>query len=164
MLAAFVDGEGTITIDKTKKRAGRYAYTQRLQIANTDVRLIDWLVENFGGSYPKPYKDKNETHKDHYNWKIFSVNSYKLIKIMRPYLILKGEQADNAMELWERINKFHYVSTNPMPYYKKKIAEEIYQRNKVLNMRGKNVNDGSDVSKLVHKLVRRKTITLEDFE
>ena len=51
-LAGIIDGEGTIVIAKGKIRKGRinHPYSLRLVVMNTDIRLIEWLKENFGGS------------------------------------------------------------------------------------------------------------------
>jgi len=112
MLASFVDGEGAISIGKRKFPSGDSYYSQRLFIGNTDIRLIEWLIENFGGSYPKA-KNRGENRKDMYQWVLSGYNSYKLIKKIRPYLILKQEQADCAIELYEKVNKWNYKAECP---------------------------------------------------
>lgn len=136
MLAAFVDGEGTINIGMRKFPSGDSYYQQRLSVGNTNIRLIEWLIENFGGSFPKA-TNRGENRKDMYLWELSGSNSYKLIKKIRPYLILKQEQADCAIELYEKVSKWNYNSSKPLPEHKKKLAKELYQRNKVLNKNGK---------------------------
>lgn len=140
-LAAFVDGEGTIGINRTLLLSGGYSYSQRLLVTGTDIRLMNWLVDNFGGKFPKEQKRKRENHKDLYEWQLCGYKSYNLIKKIRKYLLLKQEQADCAMELYVKFTKLHYGSTNPIPDYKRKLAEELYQMNKKLNRKGKYNND-----------------------
>lgn len=144
MLAAFIDGEGYIGILKAKheqREHENYSYGQRLQVTNTDIRLMEWLVENFGGKIPKPTKDKRETRKDKYAWSRTGTDSYKLLKLIRPYLIMKYEQADLAIELYEKVTKWHYRGFKKMPVHKRKLAEELHQRCKELNKKGKDDDD-----------------------
>lgn len=160
-LAAFVDGEGYIGIGKYQAPRGYFTYRQRLQIVNTDVRLIEWLIKNFGGVFPKVVSDKRESskgrkHKDKYNWALSGSDSYKLIKNIQPYLILKQEQADNAIELYEKVSKFHYSYNNQMPLHKRKLAEDIFQRNKELNMKGK--YEGEEIDVLVSLKIRKDVL------
>ena len=156
-LAAFVDGEGTIGIYRALRK-NKYNYHQILEISNTDIRLIEWLVNNFGGSFPK-VEGRSGNRKNAYHWTLTGSNSYKLIKKIRPYLLLKQEQADCAIELYDKLSKWNYGSRKPLPYHKRKLGESLYQRNKVLNMKGKNEEKLDVEPKLV-----RKITTLEEFE
>lgn len=163
MLAAFIDGEGTIGIYRNVSTAGYFNYHQVIELINTDIRLIEWLVENFGGRDPKPYKVKGDNRKDAYPWQLSGSNSYKLIKKIRSYLILKQEQADNAIELWEKVSKWHYGggginNRRLMPVHKRKLAEELYQRNKELNMRGTRNKDNIEIEIPVTVKVRKDVL------
>ena len=155
-LAAFVDGEGTIGIRKHKDPSGCYVYQQGIQVANTDIRLIYWLVENFGGKFPKVVKDDRENRKDWYAWRLSSYNSYKIIKNIIPYLLLKQEQADNAIKLYEKVSKWKYGGSHPRPEHKTKLCEELYQKNRKLNMRGKVTN--VEVEVLVPVKIRKDVL------
>jgi len=141
-LAAFVDGEGSIRVQRftvrreVNRRLKAYlGYAQQLDIANTDFRLIEWLLENFGGKIPNPKKTK-DNQKGVYHWSLSGSNSYALLKKIRPYLLLKQEQADCAIELWEKVSKWNYGGNKPMPKHKRELAETLYQRCKKLNIRG----------------------------
>lgn len=161
-LAGIIDGEGTIGIHKSHHKytniEGGYTYQQYLEVTNTNILLLDWLVENFGGSISKRYKS-SERHKDAYKWFVTGRKSYKLIKTIRSYLLIKQEQADCAIELWEKVSKWHYGANNRRPLYKTKLAEGIFQRNKELNKRGVD-----DVNQNIEPKLIRKVITLEEFE
>lgn len=50
-MAAFIDGEGTIGVYKLISSNGKYSYYQRISVGNTDIRLIEWVIENFGEKY-----------------------------------------------------------------------------------------------------------------
>ena len=155
MMAAFVDGEGTIAIAMRRTSYG-HVYNQTILVANTDIRLVEWLVDNFGGIFPKA-RVRGENLKDTYLWQLYGSHSYKLIKKIHPYLILKQEQADNAIELWERVSILNYGGNKSMPAHKRKLAEELYHRNKKLNMRGKS-EDIEEVEVLVPVNVRKDVL------
>lgn len=151
-LAAFVDGEGTIGITRqSRKPSYNYRYHERLQIVNTDIRLINWLVDNFGGKLPQPI-DNGENHKDKYSWELGGYSSYKLIKRIYPYLILKQEQADCCIELYEKVST-RLDNNKPLTGYKKELAERLYQKCKELNKRGiiSNNNEEIEVSVKIRK-------------
>jgi len=157
-LAAFVDGEGTISIFKAGK-----GYAQHLVVTNCDIRLIAWLVDNFGGKFPKPIKHENENHKDVYMWRLHGMNSYKLIKKIRQHLLLKREQANLAIYLYEQVSKWHYGS-NPTPKYKQVLAEELYQKAKILNKRGKQLDEEDNNKIEIKIIIDPKNKTWEDYE
>ena len=159
-LAAFVDGEGTIGVYKHKQYWG-YSYIQTLIVTNSDIRLITWLIDNFGGKYPKPKKYENKNWKDGYQWQLTGKNSYKLLKDIREHLLLKREQADCAIDLYEKISRWRYSGSSPMPKHKKELSEELYQKCKKLNKTGR--LDEED--KLEIKItIKKKDRTWDDYE
>ena len=112
------------------------SYYQRIRFGNTNIKLIEWIVENIGGKIPKEYVRDNPKHKNSYDWQLSGSNSYKILKKIRPYLIIKQEQADLAIELYEKVSNQNYSSIS-MPNHKKELAKELYERCKSLNKRGK---------------------------
>lgn len=90
-LAAFVDGEGCIT--------GNQSTRVVIHVANTSTALMRWLADCFGGSVHKR-KDRTSTNnKQAYLWTVVGVLAADVLFRIRPYLIIKGEQADIAMRL-----------------------------------------------------------------
>ncbi len=93
-LSGLIDGEGTIQINKTSKGS----YECRVKIGNTDLRLMHWLASNFGGVY---YTETNRNplkHKTLYQWRIKGRrNTENLLLGTLPYLVLKAEQAKQAL-------------------------------------------------------------------
>lgn len=91
-LAGLIDGEGTIQINKTKK-----SFSIRVKIGNTDVRIMHWLIEHFGGVYYTETRS-SEKHRVLYQWRIKgSKNTENLLLGLLPYLVIKGEQAKIAL-------------------------------------------------------------------
>jgi hypothetical protein len=95
-IAGIVDGEGTIIISKTtKKRYGLIAptYVAWLRVGNTNERLIRFLDGTFKGSVITR-RLPNPRHKRCYVWQLTGVRARDVLRLIRPYLVLKGQQAD----------------------------------------------------------------------
>lgn len=110
-LAGLMDGEGHISIsrsDKPKFRTQRgngkqypcpVRYGIAVAVSNTDVRLMNKLVELFGGSCNggNSYK-KHPRWKPKYQWNVNGNKNKELILLaVLPYLVLKREQAIVAL-------------------------------------------------------------------
>jgi len=130
-LASVVDAEGTISIyHASQPSKNYYAYLLGLIIANTDTRLIDWLVANYGGwTQWRRYKAKN--WKDIKIWSIGGKKTYRLLKQVRPFLIVKQKQADLGMEFYRKC-----ITNRARSQWIKNKAYEYYLEMKKLNIRG----------------------------
>jgi hypothetical protein len=100
-----VDAEGCISIGAanhiTKAGNSYTAYMLRIQIANTSKKLMDWLVENFGGViYTKKRNPNQKSLKVVYQWftKGGANGQEKFLLSIFPYLLIKREQALIALE------------------------------------------------------------------
>lgn len=102
-LAAYVDGEGCLSI----AYSGGYNYGKstfyraRLAIGQADVRLVNWLKTNFGGTLAVHiHPDQNRVSKRAvYYWSIEGQGMEEILKRIRQYLIVKVEQADLIMAM-----------------------------------------------------------------
>ena len=102
-LAGIIDGEGcvTITAHQNKYESSKSvspSFVAHVSVANTDVRLMDWLTSRLGGwvglkrrNYPC------SRQKPVYTWQLTSDRARAMLRIVRPYLVLKGAQADIVM-------------------------------------------------------------------
>jgi hypothetical protein len=97
-LAGLIDGEGYIGITKAfdPKKSKNYSHSIRVVITNSDPRLISWLMSIGGRQSAKGRKDN---WKQAWNWQITSKNAYAFLKLIRPYVKLKGQQADICIAL-----------------------------------------------------------------
>lgn len=95
-LAGIIDGEGSIGTTKTGYPPN---IVGRVIVANTDLRLLTALNEFFGGYMTVRSKGQKS------NWKPFATLTWtgrqaeKILVGARPFLIIKGEQADLCLEL-----------------------------------------------------------------
>jgi hypothetical protein len=97
-LAAFIDGEGSIIINRAKPvgRMKSPAYTLCVNIGNSSPVLIQWLFIHFGGSV-QPRKEKSETvgrRKPFWTWCLREVQAELVLQRCMPYFIIKREQAE----------------------------------------------------------------------
>ena len=132
-LAGIIDGEGTIVIAKGKIRKGRknHLYSLRLQVGNSERRLIDWLQENFGGSVHILRKKKGKK-RPAWQWVLGSQDTYKLLKEMKYYLVIKEEQADIGIKFYERT--LSHKPGGKVPVWLNEKREELFQRMKDLHL------------------------------
>lgn len=97
-LAGFFDGEGSIGIYKNGRRTG---WTLRVQITQTisvrSTELLTVLRGRWGGSLC-PFNKK--LRRAAWNWQVSAKNGYLFLCDIRPWLLLKADQADVALNWW----------------------------------------------------------------
>ena len=93
-VAAMLDGEGTIVLHKNATGS----YFLQVIIYNSSVKLMRWLVSNFGGRYYT--RTKQETSKrTQYAWHPSGKKNRELFLLgALPYMVIKTEQAKVALE------------------------------------------------------------------
>jgi len=94
-LAAYIDGEGTIDLQRSSQGEGRApSYKLRVVIANTDIRLLAWCKINFGGSVRMNRKGE-ETRLPAYIWEMSGARQcVSLLRELLPFFVIKREQAE----------------------------------------------------------------------
>lgn len=122
-LAGIIDGEGCICIHGQKcwnrKRTKRYTYyTLFLTVGNTSYRLLKWLHDNFGGSLA-PAK-KKENRRQVWHWNTASKHAEDILTRVLPYLVIKKDQAELALEF-----RMSYAGQKPCLY--RPLTEDIIQ-------------------------------------
>jgi hypothetical protein len=106
-LAGLFDGEGTFSIYQNsgnyKKLASgevrQYNFTNsRVEITNTSVELMEWLVRHFGGVY-YTHRRAKAIHKVAYSWRPKGKNNTEKILLgVMPYLVIKRRQANILLQ------------------------------------------------------------------
>lgn len=132
-LGGIIDGEGHVAITKSVCKT-YIQYSLRIRVGNTSFELISWLKENFGGGISTI--GRKLQWKDIRTWELVSLKAYRLLKRVKPFLIIKAERADLGMDYYhDCILKTRYL--RPPPIWLQKKREMYYQQMKVLNKRGK---------------------------
>lgn len=133
-LAAMIDGEGTIMIEKNKPlKKKNIGYVLSVKVYNTNKELMEWLKTNFGGGV---HSRKYEENKTTYTWHIHSENAYKILKRTMDYLIIKREQAELAIDFQKKlVRRTHYLTngSNGIPLWLSNKREEYYQKLKEMH-------------------------------
>lgn len=133
-LAGLIDGEGCIYIGRTYAKAitGRKPDSRQylflsVSITSTTLPLMLWLKDNFGGSF-RSKRVRKQGWKECYGWRLMSQQAAGLLRRVLPYLIIKKEQAEVALEFQDRLscNHGHEVTEEEMTRratLKKKLEE-----------------------------------------
>ena len=111
-LAGLFDGEGSVGIYElnnktTKQGIKRSAWQFKVEIANTDWRIMQWLLDNVGGIVTK--KSQGKAHwSQGYCWHLQGNNSEIFCNLIKPYTIIKTNQIDACLyfrNYWGTSNK-----------------------------------------------------------
>jgi hypothetical protein len=94
-LAGLIDGEGSIF---ATFRESDQCTTVRVNICNTDARLIDWVAARWRGRQSVTDRVKYEQKPIH-RWDADGSNAVEILRAALPYLVIKREQADLAFQL-----------------------------------------------------------------
>lgn len=109
--AGFIDGEGCIYIAKER-------YELRFSISQTNPIPLYRIQDLFGGKIGN-YKKRIGTNKPIYELKLTGRRAYNALKILRPYLIVKADESDLAIEYFEQTFNIEDNSSERDKYYLK---------------------------------------------
>jgi hypothetical protein len=100
-IAGIVDGEGSIAISKSQTKKYKYVYhILTISVSNTNKIVIDWLREKLGGSVHS-YRCKAH-RRDCFSWQTSAARAKKVLEQILPYLIIKKEASELAIEFQKR--------------------------------------------------------------
>ena len=137
-LAGIIDGEGCFCLHR---RRGTLIGSTQLQIGNTDLRLLQWVSQHFGGSV-KLEKRQNLHHKPVWRWTSTAEALETLTRAVLPFLIVKREQAELllAYRATVAVSGAEWIRSRGTPAHIREERERIHERISRLNRRG--VQDG----------------------
>lgn len=96
--AGFFDGEGTvfIAINRGAKGARGPIYNMRVTAAQVDPTPLAWLQERWGGSLAE--RRPRGSQRLSYVWNCFARQAARFLTDVRPFLLVKIDEADLALE------------------------------------------------------------------
>jgi hypothetical protein len=99
-IAGLIDGEGSVMLIKRGSGGGCQL---RVVVSNTHEGVLRWLsaVTGIGKTYR--LIAATERHKAGFSWRAHGDGAQTLLQQIRPYLIIKAEQADLGIEAHERL-------------------------------------------------------------
>lgn len=104
-LAGFIDGEGSIAVGLNRTKKGVRRWYLKISAHQLDPRPLRALQGRFGGSVRR-HSDPPRVRAI-YEWTATSKQAAHAIEALRPFLIVKADEADVALE-FQRI-----VGANP---------------------------------------------------
>jgi hypothetical protein len=131
-LAGLFDGEGSVNIFKqpSRKDMKSSAYFVEISIGNTHKGVLKWVLEHFGGRLTHNAERYTKRNQRTWRWRASSHEAYEILIAMRPYLIVKQEQAQVAIEFREHQVAFKAHGHNPIT-----TEEEAWRENQRMKLR-----------------------------
>lgn len=129
--AGLLDGEGTISIRVDHRPSGD-VHVLQINVGMTDLRPLNFMAENFGGGIHGPVRRGNPRHKPLYQWQVSARVAEAFLRRVRPYLVLKGEQADVALALRAISGRQGIRPSDAIMSERRSLKEQL----RVLNQRG----------------------------
>lgn len=103
-LAGFLDADGSIAIDKTRRsKGGSWCWAVKIHITNSHRDTLEWLVTVLDGSIYLVNKQAPKHHRTMWRWVVFGRAAGPLLFNMLPYLRVKKKRAEIALRFIETI-------------------------------------------------------------
>ena len=94
-IAGIIDGEGCISIHSGPQNRN---WTIRITVDMQSKKIVDFLVGSFGGHCNRIEKDTAKYAI--YYWYMCGSKAYDMLKKIKPYLVEKSAQADQAIRFF----------------------------------------------------------------
>lgn len=99
-MAGFFDGEATITANNRKIFNGKKeAVHYRLMVSNTNLEVLEYLHQKWGGNLIRYGKPRSPRHKQVYYLYWGGIKAIPVLEAILPYLRVKKRQAELVLEL-----------------------------------------------------------------
>jgi hypothetical protein len=140
-LAAYIDGEGCI---QCKLSSGsRNHSSMKVCVSNTDVRLLNWLQETFGGKINYAVGNKETGRRKVWRWELFNDQAEAVLNSCMEFFIVKKDQAEIAIGYRQLIRR----QKSSMEYGRGKKLPELFikQRQEIFNALSKSRYAGAEM-------------------
>lgn len=104
--AGAIDADGFISVQRSSRKVGKKYihqptyYLAKVGFTGTNPLVQNLLRENFGGSF-YTHQPKNPEHKMWYVWQAEGKQAKEVLRKIIPYLVIKKQQGEIALELIE---------------------------------------------------------------
>jgi Xaa-Pro aminopeptidase len=136
--AGFFDADGTVGIYKSYKKGFKTPYYRmRVALINTNKETLEQIRAFYGIGSFQIVKHEKEIHKWRHHLIISGREALNFIKAIYPYVHLKQDRLDVAIEFQEHMNNFGgRYGQNGVPKEHLEIRENLRLKMKELNKRG----------------------------
>lgn len=100
-LGGLIDGEGTVSL---RRKIGNH-FNIEVYITSSNKPMLEWVRRVFGGKIYTYNRKGDTTRLPQHKWHIHSRGAEDLLKMVLPYLIIKGEHARLAIEFRELMDR-----------------------------------------------------------
>lgn len=127
--AGLFDGEGYVRISKLENREKTKVRNQIYAGLNVTFKpVIEALKETYGGSiHVNRHSLRKENHRDVFVWNVSSLNAAKFFRRIMPFLIIKREEVELALELQASIDEWRFKLGNKWAYHPDRDAVLAYR-------------------------------------
>ena len=141
-LAGILDGEGTIQVamHREKKRGRPTYFRAEVYVTNTNMRLLEWIRQRFGGTIGRARRKDGKNWKPVYRLHFPSGSIELLLQLVLPYLVVKQRLAELAIELRRRLRTYEH----PLSVEERAQRYALFVEARELNKRG--INDAERLS------------------
>jgi hypothetical protein len=117
-LASFIDGEGTIYINKSARRKATFSprYFLSVSITNSSPLLMDWLKRIFFGTVYLVKNSSPLTKKVMMRWQLNERQAQTVLEKCLPYFVVKREQAEIGLA---------FMRLRSENWSRKKVSDEV---------------------------------------
>jgi len=135
-IAAFIDGEGTISIRKYKRKSmvGGMRYNSVVEMNNTDVGVMQYLRSLIGPARYYIFKQQQENRKKCYRFTVPSNVQRWLLASILPYLVIKKRQAEIVLQFLSLLGEKDHGQEDANLARREQLYQEVHD----LNHRGIN--------------------------
>lgn len=122
--AGIFDGEGYVRISKWENPEKTKVRNQIYAGLNVTFRpVIEALKETYGGSiHVNRHSLRKANHRDVFVWNVSSQNAARFFRLILPYLIIKREEVELALELQASIDEWKFRLGNKWAYHPERDA------------------------------------------
>ncbi len=133
-VAGIFDGEGSVSLRKNKRKNRKHcSYFIDVAIWNSSEELINEVKSLYGG-FKSTRIDKKGRRKVYYAWRAASNIAMSFLRDVYPFLIVKKERAEIAMEFQDMIQREKQSrSKKSLSDQELEERERFYQKLKSLN-------------------------------
>ena len=129
-IAGFFDGEGCIRIAKSiqygKKIRPAPSYTLQCKVTNTNLLVLEYMQDLFGGSIYLNNKNRKENHKPCYCWYMYNDVAMDFLVQVKDFLKLKFTEAEYAIA-FQRFNSQYHNNRTRRPSGELATMDEVYK-------------------------------------
>lgn len=113
-LAGMIDGDGYITINQSRHGSSMY-FGPQVGIAGTRREPHDLAASIWGGKVGVHHPRNG--NRPQFQWSRQGSSAVPIIEAIRPFLLVKREQADLALELWHLTEDMRNTRDDPFPWF-----------------------------------------------